>query len=82
MVGGGWRERKKFRRAGGVGCNGGTIEVVGGGRGEREKFRWAGGGGVVNLDIFGVLKFSLVVVILFELEEESLVLLSSSNSAC
>ena len=75
-------KKKKIRRVEGGGCNVGTIEVVGGGRGERRKFRWAGGGGVVNLDIFGVLKFSLVVDIVFELEEESLVLLSSSNSAC
>ena len=82
MVGEGSRERKKFRRVEGGGCNVGTIEVVGGGGSERIKFRRSGGGGVVNLDIFGVLKLSLIVDILFELEEESLVLLSSSNSAC
>ena len=82
MVGGGSCERKKFRRVEGGGCNVGTSEVVGGGGSERIKFRRFGGGGVVILDIFGKLKLIVVVDILFDLQEESLVLLSSSNSAC
>ena len=82
VVGGGSCEREKIRRVEGGGCNVGTSEVVGGGGSERVKFRRFGSRSVFSLDIFGELKLSLVVDLVFGLGEESLVLLSSSNSAC
>ena len=71
----------EFRRGWGGGSNVGTSEVVGGGGidvvggvgDERIDFIRVGGGDVVNLE-------TIIVDILFELGEESLVLLSSSNS--
>ena len=87
-VGGGGCEKENFDGVGGGGSNGGTIEVVrgggievvGGGGSERIKFRRVGGGDVVSLDNFGVRRLTLIVEIVFELGEESLVLLSYSNS--
>ena len=79
MVEGDGCEKENFDRVRGDGSNGGTIEVVGGGGSERIRFRRVGGGGVGNLDSFGVRRLTLIVEIVFELGEESLVLLSSSN---
>ena len=81
VVGGGGCEMENFDGVGGGGSHVGTIEVVGGGGSGREKinFRRIGGGDVVNLGIFGVRRLTSIVVV-FELGEESLVLLSSSNS--
>ena len=87
VVGGGSCEMENFDGVGGGGSHVGTIEVVGGGGIEvvggsgREKinFRRVGGGDVVNLGIFGVRRLTSIVIV-FELGEESLVLLSSSNS--
>ena len=58
---------------------GGGIEVVGEVGGERIDFRRVGGGDVVSLDIFGVRRLTEIRIV-FELGEESLVLLPSSNS--
>ena len=88
VVGGGGCEMENFDGVGGGGSNGGTIEVVGGGGievvggggSEMIKFRRVGGGDVVSLDNFGVRRLTLIVEIVFELGEESLVLLSYSNS--
>ena len=81
VVGGGGCEMENFDGVGGGGSNVGTSEVVGGGGidvvgevgGEMIDFIRVGGGDVVNLE-------TIIVDILFELGEESLVLLSSSNS--
>ena len=66
----------------GGGCNVGLSEVVGGSGCEMDNYDGVGGGDVVRWDIFGVLRLTLVVEIVFELVEESLVLLSSTNSTC
>ena len=58
---------------------GGGIEVVGGFGSERINFGRIEGGDVVGLDIFGVRRLTLIKI-LFELGEESLALLPSSNS--
>ena len=81
VVGGGGCEMENFDGVGGGGSNVGTSEVVWGGGievvgevgGEIIDFIRVGGGDVVNLE-------TIIVDILFELGEESLVLLSSSNS--
>ena len=81
VVGGGSCEMENFDGVGGGGSHVGTIEVVGGGGievvggsgRERINFRRVGGGDGVSLE-------TVIVEILFELGEESLVLLSSSNS--
>ena len=86
VVGGGGCEMENFDGVGGGGSNVGTSEVVGGGgievvgegRGVMINFRRVGGGDGVNLDIFGFRRFTLSEII-FELGEESLVLLSSNN---
>ena len=86
VVGGGGCEMENFDGVGGGGSNvwaipvvgGGGIEVVWGGGSERINFRRVGGGDVVRLDIFGVRRLTLIEIV-FELGEESLVLLSSNN---
>ena len=87
VVGGGSCEMENFDGVGGgsshVGTNevvgGGGIEVVGGFGSERINFGRVGGGDVVSLDIFGVRRLTEIRIV-FELGEESLVLLPSSNS--
>ena len=81
VVGGGGCEMENFDGVGGGGSNVGTSEVVGGGGidvvgevgDERIDFIRVGEGDIVNLE-------TIIVDILFELGEESRVLLSSSNS--
>ena len=81
VVGGGGCEMENFDGVGEGGSNVGTSEVVGGGGievvgevgGEKIDFIRVEGGDVVSLE-------TVIVDILFELGEESLVLLSSSNS--
>ena len=83
VVGGGGCEMDNFDGVGGGGSNvgtsevvgGGGIEVVGGGGSERINCRRVGGGDGVSLE-------TVIVEILFELGEESHVLLSSSNATC